>query len=30
MIDGLCDSYGFRRPTLALIEDPAQRRGVRA
>jgi heat shock protein HtpX len=24
MIDGLCDSHGFRRPTLALIEDPAR------
>jgi heat shock protein HtpX len=23
MIDGLCDSHGFRRPTLALIDDPA-------
>ena len=24
MIDGLCDSHGFRRPTLALIDDPAR------
>ena len=23
MIDGLCDSHGFRRPRLALIVDPA-------
>jgi heat shock protein HtpX len=24
MIDGLCDSHGFRRPQLALIDDPAR------
>jgi hypothetical protein len=24
MVDGLCDSHGFRRPTLALIEDSAR------
>ncbi|HEX7096984.1 MAG TPA: hypothetical protein VF183_13945 [Acidimicrobiales bacterium] len=24
MIDGLCDSHGFRRPTLAIIDDPAR------
>lgn len=24
MIDGLCDSHGFRRPTLAVIDDPAR------
>jgi heat shock protein HtpX len=24
MIDGLCDSHGFRRPRLALIDDPAR------
>jgi heat shock protein HtpX len=23
MIDGLCDSHGFHRPTLAIIDDPA-------
>lgn len=24
MIDGLCDSHGFRRPTLAIIDSPAR------
>lgn len=24
MLDGLCDSHGFRRPDLAIIDDPAR------
>jgi heat shock protein HtpX len=24
MIDGLCDSHGFRRPTIAVIDDPGR------